>query len=67
MNPNAEKTNFQFYRTFKGSFRVSAGKTFKGSVELKIRFFGIWIYSEAFHDLRNLFCGFRKNLIFFRV
>ena len=37
----------------------------KGSVELKIRFFGIWIHSEAFSGLQNFFCGFRKNLIFF--
>ena len=36
-------------------------------MEFKIRFFGIWIHYEAFSGLRNLFCGFRKNLIFFRV
>ena len=40
------------------------GRTFKRSVELKIRFFGIWIHSEAFSGLRNLFCGFCKDLIF---
>ena len=43
------------------------GGTFKGSVELKIHFFCIWIHSEAFPGLRNFFCGFRKNLIFFSV
>ena len=51
----------------KGSSREYTGRTFNGSVELKIRFFGIWIHFEAFSGLRNLFCGFRKNLILFRV
>ena len=51
----------------KGSSSGYTGRTLKGSVEMKIRFFGIWIHSEAFSSLRNLFCGFRKNLILFRV
>ena len=73
MNSNAEKTNIQFYRTFKSSCETVAkkwisrgytGRIFKGSIELNIRFFGIWIHSEDFSGLRNLFSGFRKNLIF---
>ena len=52
----------------RGFSREYTGRTFKGSAELKIRFFGIWIHSEAFSGLRNLFfVGFVKILCFFRV
>ena len=40
------------------------GRILKGSVELKIRFFGIWIHSEVFSDLHHLFVVFVKILFF---
>ena len=48
----------------KGSSHGYTGRTFKGSVELKIRFLCILTHFETFSSLRNLFCGFRKEPIF---
>ena len=48
----------------KGSSRGYTGRTFKGSVELKVHFFGIWIHSEVFPGVWNLFLGGFVKILF---
>ena len=51
----------------KGSSRGYKVRTIKGSIELKIRFLSILTHFETFSSLRNLFSGFRKEPMFFRM
>ena len=50
-----------------GSSRVSAGRTFKSLVEMKNHSLSISSHLNTISNLPNLFEGFGKVLIFFRV
>ena len=53
--------NFKKGFVVEGSSRVSAGRTFKGSLELKIRFLSIFTHFQVYG---TFFQGFVKNLFF---
>ena len=56
---------FSFYKTFKGSSHVSAGRTFKSMVERKNRSLSILSHLNTILNLSNCFEKFGKVLIFF--
>lgn len=55
------------YETFKGSYSEHTIKSFKGLVDFFILFWRRQTPSEACKNLQNLFGGFSKDPILFRV
>jgi len=63
----SQKKDKNIYETFKDSSGVPRGRIFEGFVDIFIIFLRLSTPLDTFRHLRNLFWGFGKTLIFFRV